>query len=199
MAKILRDDVNAAGVPEGGYGTGYTVLAWTRDGQHWVRDLTPFFEADPTPGAWDHTHAWIDDQLLEGDELRLYYGGYKNGHKFNRFVERQIGLVTMRRDRYVARRTGASGGTLKTVPLRISCGKITLNADIRGELRARIVDVAGAALPGFGFADATPIQGDSLSHELKWSKDISAIGNAPVSLEIQFKDGSIFSFDASNP
>ncbi|HNR31377.1 MAG TPA: hypothetical protein PKI11_10855, partial [Candidatus Hydrogenedentes bacterium] len=95
MAKILRDDLKADDPPDPpeAYGVGYTALAWTRDGESWTRDTAPFFAPDPAPGAWDHAHAWIDDQVIVGDKVHLYYGGYARGHKVNRFEERQIGLV----------------------------------------------------------------------------------------------------------
>ena len=104
MVKNLHDDWEAEGRPQGAFGIGSTSLAWTRDGQTWVRDREVFFGPDPQPGAWDHAHAWIDEQLPVGDEVYLYYGGYKWGHKHNRFAERQIGLVKMPRDRYVRAR-----------------------------------------------------------------------------------------------
>ena len=111
FVKILRDDLFADSppVPADAYGIGYTALAWSRDGETWIRDTTPFFERDPAPGAWDHSHAWIDEQVPVGDQIYLYYAGYAHGHKVNRFEERQIGLVTMKRDRYVARRAGETG------------------------------------------------------------------------------------------
>jgi hypothetical protein len=197
MVKILRDDVNAEGVPEGGYGVGYTALAWTRDGQHWVRDTEHFFDPDPKIGAWDHTHAWIDDQLLVGDRLRLYYGGYKNGHKHNRFVERQIGLVSLPRDRYVAREAGSETGTLRTVPLTVEDGELSVNADVRGELRARLLDATGQPLAGFDFADCQSIHGDSLTHPICWKGDLATLTGRPISIEFQFHDTSLYAFEAT--
>lgn len=41
-----------------------------------------------------------DGQVLHGEEVLLYYGGYKLGHKGERFTTRQIGLARMKRDRY---------------------------------------------------------------------------------------------------
>ena len=116
MVKVLRDDLKADQPPEprDAYGIGYTTLAWTRDGEHWTRDREKFFDRHPQHGAWDHAHAWIDEQVPVGDEVYLYYGGYKSGHKVNRFEERQIGLVKMKRDRYVAREAGADGGSFRT-------------------------------------------------------------------------------------
>ena len=114
MVKNLHDDWGAEGRPQDAFGIGSTSLAWTRDGQTWVRDREVFFGPDPQPGAWDHAHAWIDEQLPVEDEVYLYYGGYKFGHKMDRWEGRQIGLVKMQRDRYVSRDAGPDGGTLIT-------------------------------------------------------------------------------------
>jgi hypothetical protein len=70
MVKVLRDDLKADQPPDPqeAYGIGYTTLAWTRDGKHWMRDREKFFDRHPQKGAWDHAHAWIDEQVLVGDE-----------------------------------------------------------------------------------------------------------------------------------
>ncbi|MBN1853179.1 MAG: hypothetical protein JW829_10665 [Pirellulales bacterium] len=136
LVKVLHDNFRASGTPEGSFGVGHTQLAWTRDGQTWVRDQTPYFEPDPKPGAWDHAHAWMDYQLPVGDEVYIYYGGYKNGHKVNRFEERQIGLVRIPRDRYVSRDAEAGGGSLTTVPVILKGGQLTgvFSVDYLGKL-----------------------------------------------------------------
>ena len=53
------------------YGIGYTTLAWSHDGEHWVRDREPFFDRSSQRGAWDRAHAWIDEQVPVGDEVYL--------------------------------------------------------------------------------------------------------------------------------
>ena len=61
MVKVLRDDLKADDPPDPpeAYGMGYTAIAWSRDGETWVRDRDQFFDPDPRVGAWDHAHAWI--------------------------------------------------------------------------------------------------------------------------------------------
>jgi hypothetical protein len=194
MVKVLRDDLRAAETPEGAFGMGYTTIAWTRDGKHWVRDTTPFFEPDPQAGAWDHAHAWIDEQVLVGDELRLYYGGYKNGHKMGRTTERQIGLVTMPRDRYVGRVAGASKGTLRTVPVILGGGSLSINAEVKGSLEVRLLDPSGKALPGFDYADFQPIHGDSLDHPAKWKENLTSIQDRPVQIEFRMREATVYGF-----
>jgi len=200
MVKILRDDLRACGTEEGSFGRAHTSLAWSRDGRTWVRDRTKFFEPDDNPAAWDHAHAWIDDQLIVGDEVYLYYGGYKQGHKMNRFDERQIGLVTMPLDRYVARRAvGTESGTLKTVPIALTEPANTLQVNVNasaGQLRAQIIDAdTGQALPGLTFSDCEPITVDSLRAPVHWRKgDLSAPGKH-IQVEFEIIKADVFAFE----
>lgn len=198
MVKILRDDLRATGTSEGSFGRAHTSLAWSRDGRTWVRDRAKYFEPDDDPAAWDHAHAWIDEQLIVGDQVYLYYGGYKQGHKMNRFEERQIGLVRIPLDRYVARRADATG-LLSTVPILLDAGAkaLTINADAsRGRVR---VQVRGAqtkeVLPGFGFEACTPIASDGLRQSVQWSgADFASLAGKTVSLEFELQGADLYAF-----
>ena len=195
LVKVLRDDLKASGSPPGSFGIGYTTLAWTRDGEHWVRDREPFFAPDPRDGAWDHAHAWMDSQLIVGDEVYIYYGGYKNGHKANRFEERQIGLVRISRDRYVAREAGDAQGTLRMPLVILDGARMTVNAKADGELRVRLLDEAAKPLAGFDFADCTPICGDSVAHPVKWNGAPDLPRGKPVRLEFLLQKAQLYGFE----
>lgn len=192
MVKNLHDDWGAEGRPQGAFGVGSTSLAWTRDGRTWIRDREVFFGPDPQPGAWDHAHAWIDEQMAVGEEVYLYYGGYKWGHKHNRFAERQIGLVKMRRDRYVAREAGPAGGTLRTPLVVLQGVALTVNARIGGELKVRLVDAEGQTLPGF---DRVSLQGDNVAHAVRFAAPLTSLARRPLRIEFQFREAQLFGFD----
>ncbi len=195
MVKNLHDDWGAEGRPQGAYGIGSTSLAWTRDGQTWVRDREVFFGPDPRPGAWDHAHAWIDEQLPVGDEVYLYYGGYQWGHKHNRFAERQIGLVKMPRDRYVAREAGQMGGTLRTPLVLLKGTALTVNARISGQLKVRLVDAQGQALPGFDWVGVEGgVERDSLNHAIRFAGQLSSLAKQPLRIEFQIRESQLFGF-----
>jgi len=173
LVKVLRDDLTAAGVEKEAYGMGYTTLAWSYDGIHWMRDQTPFFEPDPDPAAWDHAHAWIDEQLIEGDSLWLYYGGYKQGHKMNRFEERQIGLVRTGRDRYVSwKAENPMRGRIRTVPFLINVRpeQLYVNADAAGgSVKAAVIDaMTGSEIKGLTLKDCTPLGEDAQQSPVQW-------------------------------
>ena len=195
LVKILHDDWQAPDTPEGAFGVGYTTLAWTRDGRHWTRDLEPFFEPDPHPAAWDHAHAWLDFQLPVGDEVYIYYGGYKFGHKMDRWEGRQIGLVKMVRDRYVSREAGSRGGSLKTPPVVLEGKSMTVNALVKEELRIRLLDTAGRPLPGFDADDCQPIRGDLTTHPVRWRASLASLADQPVQLEFLLRDAQLYGFE----
>jgi hypothetical protein len=193
--KVLRDDL----APEPGgerTGIGYTVLAWTRDGETWHRDREPFMDRNPEAGTWDRAMTWGDCLVPVEDEVFIYYGGYARGHKVERFTERQIGLARLPRDRYVSRDAGADGGSMRT-PV-VSLGEVsdlTVNAEIAGELRVGVLDSAGAAIAGFQTSDCTPIRGDSLRHRVEWKQPLASLKEKPVQLEMILRDARLYGFE----
>ena len=201
LVKVLRDDLNATPGKTGkemgdmdrkAAGLGYTVLAWSRDGETWQRDHQPFIPNNPVPGSWDHAMAWGDEQLVIRDETYIYYGGYARGHKVNRFEERQIGLARMPRDRYIAREADLNWGLLLTRPLILSASSVTLNARVVGDLKVRIVDLNGRSLEEFDWVN---IAGDSVEHPVNWNDDLNTLAQKPVCLEFQLRNAQLFGFD----
>lgn len=217
--RVLRDDRSPEGVPQaavdantrghaglgasglgkvGGSGMGYTVLAWTRDGETWHRDrhTDVFFEPDPRVGAWDHAMAWVGSAVPVNDEVYLYYSGYRWGHKYHHSVDRQLGLVKVPRDRFIARRAGPQGGTFATPLIKLNAEAMTLNVDSQqGEVRVQITDASGKPLPGFAFADCEPIKGDSLAAPVNWKSQLATLKGQPVRLEFSIRNASLFAFD----
>jgi hypothetical protein len=201
MVKVLRDDLVATGTEPGSFGRAHTSLAWSWDGRTWTRDRERFFEPDDNPAAWDHAHAWIDEQVPVGDEVYLYYGGYKQGHKMNRFSERQIGLVKMPLDRYVARRATAEvSGTLLTVPLRLPVAPalaLRVNANAAGgRLRAQVRDAAGeTVVAGFSLMECQPVAADGLQLPLRWqAADLASLAGRTVRFEFEISGADLFAF-----
>jgi hypothetical protein len=189
--------VGAAGTGGKGAGMGHTLLTWTRDGVTWHRDsgANRYFEPDPTPGTWDHAMSWIGSAVEVGDEVYLYYAGYRWGHKYHHSVDRQIGLVRVPRDRYVARE--ASGeGRIVTPLLLFDAESLWLNVDASaGEVRVQITDDNGQALEGFRFEDCEPIEADSLAAPVTWSKELSTLSGQAVRLEFDLRASRLFAFE----
>jgi hypothetical protein len=177
---------------------GYTVLTWTRDGETWQRDrhTDKFFGPDATVGAWDHAMSWIGSSVVVGEELYLYYAGYRWGHKYHHSVDRQIGLVKMPQDRFVAREAGSRPGTLSTRPVVLEGEALLLNVAAKeGEVRVQLTTPGGEAIPGFRFQDCRAITVDALAAVVQWSKGLEALRGQPVRLEFSMRDARLFAFE----
>ena len=206
LVKILRDDLNAtfgknkkemgdlnpAYLHASGAGIGYTVLAWSRDGRTWQRDYEPFIQRNFVPGTFDHAKAWGDEQVIVGDKTYIYYAGYERGHKIDRHNERHFGLAIMPRDRYISRDADLNTGTLITKPLIVNFEQLTVNANIVGEGRVRLLNAKGKPLNDFGWAE---FNGDSIEHTIEWSKNLKSIAGKAVCLEFQLRNAQLFGFD----
>jgi hypothetical protein len=204
LVKVLRDDLDGepgkdaramGDMNRKAAGIGYTVLAWSRDGESWQRDTEPFFDRNREPETWDRAHAWIDCQVPVGDEVFLYYGGYARGHKVERFKERQVGLARMKRDRYVSRTAGYARGRLLTIATPLAAETMTINAGIDGMLRVRVVDAAGKAFAGFDWDDCTMLVGDAVAIPVAWAKPLSALKGKTVAFEFTLRESELYSFD----
>ncbi|MCR4413610.1 MAG: hypothetical protein NUV77_14410, partial [Thermoguttaceae bacterium] len=112
--------------------------------------------------------------------------------KHNRFEERQIGLVTMARDRYVAREAGTGGGKLRTPLVVLAGSALTINAKVDGALKVRLVDSDDRPIPGF---DGVSLHGDRLDHPVPFAKKLTALANRPVRLEFELQNAQVFGFD----
>jgi len=192
LLKVLRDDLPAS-IRGPTNGIGYTVLAWSHDGENWQRDREPFFDRNYTNGTWDHAMAWMDCQLSVGDAVFIYYGGYASGHKSNPTTERQLGMVRLKRDRYVAREVGEAEGTLRTRLVRLGATSLSINADAStGFIRVRVLDERGEGISGFGFSDCRPVTGDSLAAPIEWTRSLAEIVGEPMHLEFLLKNARLF-------
>jgi hypothetical protein len=187
--RVLRDDLAAE--PDGPVaGIGYTVLAWSRDGEYWQRDREPFLDRNAEPDAFDRAMAWADAQLDCGEETLLYYGGYARGHKVARFAERQLGVARMKRGRYVAREAGEELGWLLTPPLILAGRNLTINANVRGDLTARALSAEGEPL-----LESAPVRGDSVTHAIRWPCSLERLASHPIRLELRLRKGRVYGFE----
>jgi hypothetical protein len=193
---VLRDDLPCT--PGGpAQGIGYSTIAWTRDGENWVREKEPLLDRDHDVQSWDHAHAWVDCQLPVGDDVYLYYGGYKQGHKVNRFEERQVGLVRMKRDRYIAREAEGDAGLLRTPPLILQGKQLTVNVQPAGggELRAQLIGADDQPIKGFSFGDGQPITSDQVAAPVQWKGNFADLADKPVRLEFSLKRARLYAFE----
>ena len=175
-------------------GIGYTVLAVSSDLVHWNRMKEPWLPHSPqNPEATDHAVAWVADVITVGNEEYIYYGGYSDGHK--NFDDRTINLARLRKDGFLSRDAGKEGGRLLTKILRMKGEELTINANVSGVLRLRVLDPSGKPLSGFGEGEIEPIIGDATDHVVKTKGDLACLAGIPVRLEFFLRDAEFYGFE----
>ena len=65
-----------------------------------------------------------------------------------------------------------------------------------GALTVEVQDERGAALPGFGLADCTPVTGNALRHAVQWGDRRGDDGwtGRPVQLRFCLRDAALYGF-----
>jgi hypothetical protein len=190
--RVLRDDLAATpGQPVGGVGT--TELATSRDGQKWIRYRDKFIDRDPRPGTWNHAMSYYADSITVGDKEYIYISGNAVGHKTR--TDRTVGMAISRKNGFVSRDAGSETGLLKTPPAMLPGNYFTANANVREEMRVRLLDTAGKVFPGFDWTDCVPVRGDSVSHRIEWRGRPELPSKQPVSIEFSLKNTELYGFD----
>ncbi len=98
----------------------------------------------------------------------------------------------MPRDRYVSRDADLNLGTLITKPLTINAKSITVNANVQGEGRVRLLTADREPLEGYGWVE---LIGDSIEHKVQWSKPLNTVTSKAVRIEFQLKNAQLFGFN----
>src|SRR5262245_18223883 len=120
--------------------------------------------------------AWVGSSAVVGDELYLYYAGYRWRDKYRQSVDRRIGLVKAKRDRLVARQAGEQAGVLTTRALVLDGKSLTLNVDSqKGAIRVQLTTAAGEPIPGFRFHECRPITADALAVPVEWQQPLATL------------------------
>lgn len=141
---------------------------------------------------------WGDSQLLVGDEVYVYYGGYRWGHKAEVYTERGLGLARMPRDRYVALVAGKTDGLVRTRVAKLEAARMTINARVSapaGQLRVRILDEAAQPYGGFDWGDAAPLKGDRVDLPVAWKGSLEKLRDKAVQFEFKLTEAEVYSFD----
>ncbi|TDD68103.1 hypothetical protein E1262_17020 [Jiangella aurantiaca] len=171
-----------------------------------------------TPGAlatWDWGFQLAATQLLTvGDEVWLYYGAFKGKHSCPESASEpekgcqngvddqgnaQTGRVTWQKDRFVAFRAAAGGGTVTTRTLAPQPGGDQLRVDAAtgsGILRIEVLDADGNPVPGYTAADATPIQGDVTGRLVSWGST-TTLPSGTIRLRFVLSAGDLYSYSIS--
>lgn len=185
-------------------------LVSSRDGVRWQRPFPrEFFQPRGTAGAWDAEGITPVAPIVHRDQIWIYYSGWNYPYGTSSLgrvkagwieqgVRQQgaVGLATLRLDGFVSLRAGSTTGTITTTPLEPH-GILTVNAIIRGELKAAVLDADGNSLAGFGLEECEPLQGDSLRQVVRWRGNRTT-ADLPAGRTVQFKftlrEGDLFAY-----
>ena len=160
---------------------GLTELTSARAIDHWQRvgKREPFLNVG-SPGSWDD--GWVtcaaNGPIRCGDTLHIYYSGIRR-HGSDRVNRGGIGLVTLRKDGFVALRCGNQGGDVMTEPVAVSGPRLFLNAAVfgtkmgaeLGSVRVRVV-VDIEVPEEFTFETCNGlVRDDQTAFEITWGPD----------------------------
>ncbi|MBN1346722.1 MAG: hypothetical protein JXQ73_28790 [Phycisphaerae bacterium] len=180
----------------------FVELVSSRDGINWVRQEPPRAPILPTGpnGAWDDGMIFTTNHpLVEGDTIKLWYGGFDVGHGAGKATA-SVGLATLRKDGFASLDAGDTPGTVTTHELTGARGILRANYKANdGWLKAEVLDESGKVVPGYSRDDSTPLTGDSVDHPVAW-KAHKTLPETQTRIRLRFvlKNASIYSFAAGD-
>jgi hypothetical protein len=136
--------------------------------------------------------------LLQGNELRFYYGGRPFRHRPTKVADSApsigyIGLATIQQDRFVAIEASFDGGTLITKPLRLKGSTLYVNCNTSfGKLGVRVLDQNGRPIAAY----QTTIEGiDNIRCPVRFpNRSIAQLHAQPIRIEFTLNNAQLYSF-----
>jgi hypothetical protein len=183
-------------------------IAFSRDGFHWSRDARdPFIGVSERQGDWN----WGNVQsagggcVIAGDTLYFYVSGRKGIAGTGLPGECSTGLATLRRDGFAsvtdqfpphtARPSAAPRGTLTTRTLRFSGGHLFVNANIRGSIKAEVLDRNGRVIAPFSVDRCVALSGNGTRLPLGWTgASLASLAGQPIRLRFVLDRAELFAF-----
>ncbi len=179
-------------------------LVSSRDGITWQRqegDRPPVLELGPA-GSWDAGMIVTPNHpLVEGDRIKLFYGGFGGTHGAGKKQTAAVGLATLRKDGFASLDAGTQPGRVTTRLLGQARGTLRVNASLAsGWLKAEVLDRDDRVVPGYGLDDCIAVTGDGIELPVVWKNQRTLPEQAgDLRLRFVFTQGSLFSFRAEAP
>ncbi len=178
------------------------VVMFSRDGVNWDRRfMEAFIRPGLDQGNWGGAHgnntpAWGIIQTSDR-EISLYVSeNYDNYPKGANRVPR-LRRCVLRVDGFVSVNAPYEGGQMLTKPFIFKGTRLLINYSTSavGSIKVEVQDQAGAAIAGFGLADATEIYGDEIERAVSWKHgtDVSRLAGRPIRLRFVMKDTDLYS------
>ena len=185
-------------------------LAVGRDGVKWQR-IAPGRVAFPlgAPGTWDSEMVSLNAPIVRDGQIWIYSGAWNHPYsrdamervqqgwiKDGQRMQRAIGVAMLRLDGFVSLSATGSPGTVTTKTFLVPGGSLFVNADVRGELRAELLDSEGRILAGYSAEDCVPIRTDGIRHMIRWDRAIQldSLQGRAVRLRFHIRDSDLYAF-----
>ncbi len=176
-------------------------LASSRDGINWHRagERCPFLRLG-APDAGDSRMIYAFTQPLRvGDELWIYYGGFRYGISENVALKRGAYFrARLRLDGFISADAPYAGGELVTKPLRFRGDQLALNADTSagGAIRVQVQDECGEPIEGYGLSQADEVNGNSVRLVVTWGgrPNVGELAGRVVRLRFLMNGCKLYSF-----
>ncbi|MEI7742695.1 MAG: hypothetical protein WCK58_02965 [Chloroflexota bacterium] len=183
-----------------------TELAWSPDTITWHRicpgePLIPTGAGSYPTGEYDCGCVYAAAPVLDGDTIRLYYGGSNGLH--NGWRESSLNLATLERDRFAGYTQTAPGVPARVTTVTLSAGlqDLTVNADVRdgGSVRVAVLDEAGETLPGMALEDCQPIREGGLDVAVTWGEErFEMLAGREVRILFEVENAVLFAFSGAS-
>jgi hypothetical protein len=172
-------------------------VGFSRDGFHWLRpDRRAFCPVAANGPVWNSGNLQSSGGccLIVGDKLYFYVGAVPKGSAFA--DPGNVGLAILRRDGFASMDAAGTPGGLTTRLLTFHGSQLFVNANVRGELKAEILDESGRALEPFTLENCAPIKADSACAMLSWkgADDFSKLRGKAVRIHFELSDGQLYAF-----
>ena len=185
-------------------------LAFSRDGIDWRRPFPGgFILSKGEPGSWDSELSIPVAPVVHDGKLWIYYWGENISYGAESLAkiqegwiedgkrkQRATGLAQLRLDGFVSLRASTQDATVTTRNLAAVEERLTVNADVRGQLKVEILDREAKPIPGFGAADCDPVVTDSLNHVINWKgqASLSQLRERQVQIRFHLRDTDLYAF-----
>ncbi len=180
----LRDGVRMAGTIDVELMVSRDTIRWTR-----VDRKRPFFPCG-AKGSWDAGMVFTGPEVVVGDEVRFYYGGWALDHaaKQNRGA---IGLARLRLDGFVRVEPTSARATVLTRPFVLAGDRLQVNADARnGSIQIGVLDADTKPIEGFAASQCRPLTQDGLRQAVQWPGDLRTLAGRMIRLRFELGDGA---------
>lgn len=178
----------------------FVELVSSRDGVKWHRqegERPPLLDVG-APGTWDGGMiTTVNQPLVEGDRIKLFYGGARHTHGGTKNAESAIGVATLRKDGFASLDApAATPGVVTTRRWQGGGGPLRVNGDFRGgALRAEVLDADGRVMPGYEMEQCVSVTADGIDLPVRW-RERSALPTSAQGRRLRFQvaGGSLYSF-----